>query len=332
MIRKPTLLVFGAGVSCDYGFPTGRKLLMDVANNLRAPSRLYEQMEELEFDKSFLVQFSRELRDSMLPSVDAFLALQKDQQYVRLGKSAIAASLIPLEKDNVLRSRDELKLYEYLWSRLTGTPETYAGNQLSVITFNYDRSFEQFLRQVLFASHPECRGDPAGLKSALSHFEVHHIYGSLGDLDHTSAGYLPYDIEYHKGSLTSGVITKSASRLKLYNEKSDNSMTHRIRELITEAQIICFLGFGFHELNIKRLEFFGLGQNQRTKLFGTAYGLGAGQCDSIGQMFRDIQKSHAEERRESLDDVIIIPDPPITLGRDMKSLDFVNGYHVLLDN
>lgn len=221
MIRKPTVLVFGAGVSCDYGFPTGRKLLMDVANNLCAPSPLYQQMQDLKFDKSLMIQFSRQLRDSMLPSVDAFLAVQNDQQYIRLGKSAIAASLIPLEKDNVLRSRDELKLYEYLWSRLTGTPGTYAGNRLSVITFNYDRSFEQFLRQVLFASHPECREDPAGLRSALSHFEVHHIYGSLGDLDDASAGYLPYDIEYHKDSLTSDIITKSASRLKLYNENTE---------------------------------------------------------------------------------------------------------------
>ena len=219
MIRKPTVLVFGAGVSCDYGFPTGRKLLTDVANNLRAPSRLYQQMEELEFDKSFMLQFSRELRDSMLPSVDAFLAVQKDQQYLRLGKLAIAASLIPLEKDNLLRSRDELKLYEYLWSRLTGTPETYAGNRLSVITFNYDRSFEQFLRQVLFASHPECRGHPARFRSALSHFEVHHIYGSLGDLDDTSAGYLPYAIMRNRISIrgrsvgsnpTAGAILESA--------------------------------------------------------------------------------------------------------------------------
>jgi hypothetical protein len=288
-------------------------------------------MEDLKFDKSFMVRFSRELRDSMLPSVDAFLALQKDEQYLKLGKSAIAASLIPMEKDNVLRSRDELKLYEYLWSRLTGTPGTYAGNRLSVITFNYDRSFEQFLRQVLFASHPECREDSAGLTSALSHFEVHHIYGSLGDLDPASAGYLPYDIEYNKGSLTSAVITKSASRLKLYNEKSDDKFkTHRIRELLTEAEIICFLGFGFHELNVKRLESIGLGRNPKTKLFGSAYGLGEGQCEPIRQMFRDIHKSNAEEHRESLDDVIIIPHPPITLA-PMKSLDFLHGCHVLFD-
>lgn len=107
--------------------------------------------------------------------------------------------------------------------------------------------------------------------------------------------------------------------------------THHIRELVTEAEIICFLGFGFHELNIKRLEFFGLGQNRKTKLFGTAYGLGEGQCEPIRQMFGDILKSQAEQRRESFDDVIEISDPPITLGRGMKSLDFVNGYHVLLD-
>lgn len=30
MINKPTVLVLGAGASCDYGFPLGRELLFNV--------------------------------------------------------------------------------------------------------------------------------------------------------------------------------------------------------------------------------------------------------------------------------------------------------------
>lgn len=332
VICKPTVLIFGAGVSCDYGFPSGRKLLIDIANNLQGPSPLYQSMRDLDFGDSFIVQFSRELSHSMLPSVDAFLAVQTDKQYVKLGKSAIAASLILLEKKATLQSRSELKLYEYLWQRLAGTPGTYASNRLSIITFNYDRSFEYFLRQVLFACHPECRKEPLDFDAALSHFEVLHIYGSLGALDQMSAAYLPYDLQFHKGSMTSGVIAQSASRLQLYNETTtDKSVTERIAQVLKEAEIVCFLGFGFHELNIRRLEFFGLGRNPNAKLFGSAYGLGEGQCEPVRQMLGSIIKSYAESQRESLDDVIKLPDPSIILGRGMNSLDFLRSYHVLLD-
>lgn len=35
MINNRTLLILGAGASCDYGFPTGQQLLEDIINFLQ---------------------------------------------------------------------------------------------------------------------------------------------------------------------------------------------------------------------------------------------------------------------------------------------------------
>src|ERR1043165_5431711 len=175
MIRTKTVLIFGAGVSAEYGFPLGRQLLLRVASQLLDRTSLHQSMVGCGFAESRIRQFARHLKDSMQPSIDAFL--ETNGEYTDIGKAAIAASLIPLEKKTEITSRDELKLYEYLWQHMTGTPGTYAGNGVSVITFNYDRSFEQFLKNTLFASHTDFRQDANKLRVALGHFTVSHVYG-----------------------------------------------------------------------------------------------------------------------------------------------------------
>jgi hypothetical protein len=151
VIRTPTVLIFGAGVSFAYGFPLGRQLLLNTANNLRSPTPVLQSIKDCGFDDSFIGRFSGELIESMQPSIDAFL--ERQPSYSEIGKAAIVAALIPSEAKQRLTSRDDLRLYEHLWSKLTGHVGTYPGNRLGVVTFNYDRSFEQFLRFVLVASH-----------------------------------------------------------------------------------------------------------------------------------------------------------------------------------
>src|SRR5258708_967159 len=104
----------------------------------------------------------------------------------------IAASLIADEGTPALADRSRIKVYEYIWHRARGTPGTYPGNALSVITFNCDRSLEQFLRQSLGDSHPEFRDRGLEFTRALTHFPIVHVYGSLGSLDENSDSYLKY--------------------------------------------------------------------------------------------------------------------------------------------
>ena len=305
MIRKPTLLIFGAGVSFEYGFPLGRSLLLKIVADLEFGSRLCQMMKSLGFTFSAIDQFRRELGLSGQPSVDAFLEQhKKDEQLGKLGKTAIAASLIPSEDEARLNDRSAIRLYEYLWHQISGSPNMYSANQLSIITFNYDRSFEQYLRTVLTASHPEFRDQCNGFNAALSQFDVIHIFGSLGSLETKSSTYLPYGLQGAPNSVT---IEQAAARIKLYHEAQfDDDTSNRIRLRITEAETICFLGFGFHPINIRLLEFCGLGENKDTHHYASAFGLKPGERKSILERVKfDI--TFANEQATSLEALRSLP-------------------------
>jgi hypothetical protein len=297
VIRTKTVLIFGAGVSAEYGFPLGRQLLLRVAAQLMDRTALHQSLVACGFAGSLIRQFARHLKDSMQPSIDAFL--ETNSEYTDVGKAAIAASLIPLEKMAEITKRDELKLYEYLWQHMTGTPGIYSGNGLSVVTFNYDRSFEQFLKNTLFSSHPEFRKDPNQLRIALSHFTVSHVYGSLGELNNPSSeSYLPYQRE---GALDPETILRSTAKIRLFHEtRPGGAAADPIAILLEEAEIVCFLGFAFHKTNIRWLQNLGLGKNRDTKHFGSAFHMKAGEIAGAKTAL-GMQISLGEESQKSLD-------------------------------
>jgi hypothetical protein len=273
MIRRPTVLILGAGASAEYDFPVGRSLLLQIVNELRQPSRLEMDMRSCGFSAELIKQFCRELNDSNQPSVDAFLEQHKDNtDYERLGKAAIAASLIRCEDKPVLTDRRQLKLYEYIWHRASTAPGKYGGNALSILTFNYDRSFEEFLRRSLAASHPEFREKGTAFQEAVSSFPVVHLYGSLGSL-HEAHDLLQYGGGPEHPALPPTILS-AAGRIRLYHQaKFDGRSWEQIQTLIGEAETICFLGFGFYPMNIKLLQGCGLGKNDKTRFYASAFGL-----------------------------------------------------------
>ncbi len=196
-----------------------------------------------------------------------------------MGKAAIAQRLIECEDQPVLRDRTELNLYEYLWHRASTTPGRYASNALSILTFNYDRSFEEFLRRSLSASHPEFRDKGSAFKAALDGFPMLHLYGSLGSLVELDPSYLKYGKTDDPPQ--PATILAAADRIKLYHQaKFDAVSLRQIEGVITQAETICFLGFGFYPTNIKLLRFCGLGKNRDARLYASAFGLKRGEQEA----------------------------------------------------
>ena len=264
-------------------------------------------MQNCGFDQGLIKRFATELGDSGQPSVDAFLDQHKSNtDYEKLGKAAIAASLIPQEERPKLFDKKTLRLYEYIWHASTATPGTYSSNRLSILTFNYDRSFEEYLQTVLAASHPEFH-DRTLLDQALSQFDVIHLYGSLGSLNEKSRHFLAYGGGPNHPPLPPTVLS-AAERIKLYHQAKfdDRDTLERIRLRINEAEKICFLGFGFHPMNIRLLQFCGLGENKTTKHFASAYDLKEGERESKRQLLSfDIEFS--PEGAKSLDALRMLP-------------------------
>jgi hypothetical protein len=89
-------------------------------------------------------------------------------------------------------------------------------------------------------------------------------------------------------------VAKLASKaIKIMHEggSEENLALGRAQKLVRDAEIICFLGFGFLQENLKRLR---LDQrNDTAEVWGSAYGLGAGQVAPIQTFFGNHgNKSH----------------------------------------
>ncbi len=149
MINKPTVLVLGAGASYDYGFHLGRKLMFEVLR-VCSDSKLWGICGAEGIDPESLKLLLNVGPLAQAPSIDTLLEYRTE--FAKGGKAAIAYIMIPQEKEDTLRPREEQRWYEYLFGRMLDqahTSDDFARNHLSVVTFNYDRSLEFFLFEAL---------------------------------------------------------------------------------------------------------------------------------------------------------------------------------------
>lgn len=146
MITTPTVLILGAGASKPFGFPTGRELLHEVVENLVEEPKKFPrtQLLRLGYSAEEIRSFRIFLSKSGQPSVDAFL--EHRPEFVRLGKTAIAQALIPCESLETLfdKTRDSVNWYQHLSDLMDTSLHGFRKNEVSVLTFNYDRSLEAY--------------------------------------------------------------------------------------------------------------------------------------------------------------------------------------------
>jgi hypothetical protein len=249
MITLPTVLVLGAGASADYGFPLGRGLLLQVCRSLGVRHKdvgLKKTLLDLGFARGEIGAFAAELRFSMQPSVDAFL--ENRPEYMDVGKAAIAGCLIPCENLRRLfhRSDEKLTWYEYLLNQMRASIDEFKSNQISFVTFNYDRSLEYFFYTALESTYG--MGEERAVE-LLSSIPIIHVYGQLG-LPH----YLSENGRTYGSEVTQETIEKCVAEIKIIPELADETEEFRqAHKLISKAKRLCFLGFGYHRTNVLRL-------------------------------------------------------------------------------
>src|SRR5437868_2505685 len=120
-------------------------------------------------------------------------------------------------------------------------------NKLSVVTFNYDRSFEAALFIAVQKAYNLTDKEAA---SYVKSIPVLHIYGQLGELPHLSQNSRPYNPLVH-----AGIIMQTIDSIKIVHEGKDKEIPEfqAAREKIEKAKVVCCLGFGYHPENMKRL-------------------------------------------------------------------------------
>ena len=271
MIEKPTVLILGAGASMPYGFPSGEELMLEILEEIRPNSgkELFRVLLGFGFKPNDIDDFYTGLKHSRKFSVDEFL--ERRPEFMKIGKIAITLTLSTYEKkDELFEQKSDKDWYRYLWVKLSDTTfEDFDKNQLSIITFNYDRSIEHFLFSTMRALYKKSRQD---CEKKLKKIPIIHVHGRLGALPWQGKNGRSYN---HKINLDE--VVKISGQIKIMKEQDDSprEFEEAVR-ILNSAELICPLGFGYNPRNLQRLkakETFKI----RKSVYGTTLGFGVAE-------------------------------------------------------
>lgn len=270
MITRSTVLILGAGASQPYGFTSGgelRSAIIETLSTNTTPGFL--ALTQCGHKPDDLAEFRRLLLESTVPTIDEFLDAQPN--FNDLGRRTICNEILSREQPNQLTSRHKGAWYSLFWDAIrTKERSVFRENKLSIITYNYDRSLENFLNVV---SNAFWRNDHAEAGKTLKSLVIHHVYGCISPP--------PWEGQSIRGYLlkkpTAEELRLAADRIRVPAAPPPTGENSEIHSLVTRAERVYFLGFGYHDDNmahlpLKHLEMLGKGSSQ-LPVQGTAHGM-----------------------------------------------------------
>ena len=319
MISSKLVIILGAGAHVPYAFPIGSALTVEIVKLL--PSQVNDNHNELIYElfdlynnkignlRQSLVNFRTLLNSSGHSSIDSFLATHSGKEgFSEIGKYIVAKLLLPLEfrydfsrahrlrirADNEDGDQDWLSyLFEKMVAGCLASPSDFLkNNNVSFVTFNYDRTLEHFLRIRLQHTYDL---SPEEAWTYAKQIPINHVYGSLGVYDSNSV---------HGGKLSPSQINTSAASIRLMHEErssssqNNSSQIAKIINLISSAQRICFLGFAFDPDNVNLLQL-GICCNAKP-VYASRYKMPNGEWQRVCEIFHQSNNlvRHPEECRE----------------------------------
>ena len=297
-----TTIVLGAGASKEAGLPIGRELKSQIARlvDIRYEDGFTRASGSAEIDGAFRVSCRTEgtrdinpylhacwrIRDAMpqAVSIDNYLdAHAYDRLTVTAGKLAIAQSILEAEKRSSLYiaqgRRGEMidfgrmeetwfnKFVQLLTENCRASDLPTSLSNLTVISFNYDRCFEQFL---YFALKNYYRLEDREITDLLNDFSVYHPYGRVGSLPWQRQ---QTPIEFGVDPTPQSLLAIS-TQIRTFTEGTDpqTSSIDAIRGAVASCDRLIFLGFAFHPMNMQLLSSTENESAPRAS-YGTALGL-----------------------------------------------------------
>lgn len=262
MIHMRTLLVLGAGASTPFGFPDAKEL-----RNLIASGKLSDVLMSCGCTQPEVTEFTDAFRRSGFP-MDHFLCARPE--FGKIGRLATAAILLPLERDEALYAAGSIGGSDWcqsLWLAMTDGvtgPKELQTNQLKVITFNYERSFERYLH--LTAAATFGLSEAAAFESIAS-FSAYHVRGSLGPYGNTRFQY---------GGGTPNAIHDASLGIRIAGSP-EPMVDSTCVDLFNWSQQVFVLGFGFDPRNCAML---GFSPREKAIPFRAIYATGRFLTDS----------------------------------------------------
>ena len=270
------VLILGAGASHHYGFPLARDIVRQVIDKTDMP--VPERTRELGLDADVFEAFVRRLRMSGATSVDQFAEYLDDQAEISMAKALIAYYLALHERrDDLTHQGRQDPWYELLANHLIGpTLNTFPQRDIAIITFNYERSLDQYLYDCLLSrfkgKHPveEIRG-------AFLRLPLIHIYGRIGHLPgFARAGEAE---RRYEPIMNHDQLARATGSMHLLPElRRNEGLGDRdaARRCLAEAtDDVTFLGFAYSQENLEALDLTKTHKGKR--LHGTVLGFELGE-------------------------------------------------------
>lgn len=247
MINKSTVLILGAGASKPFGFPLGNELkkrivdLQDVSEK-NFNNSLMNNLAMAGFNYADIVEFARHLGASPFSSVDRFLEYSTvfRGKVREIGCAAIATELL-IRSQNLNDCR-EFNWIGILFNALAPDFDKMRKGCLTVITYNYDCSFEYLLYKGLISTI-----EPARAKQAFEKIDIIHLHGRLVPSAH------PWELQYVSADTIRNSIEPEKGIKIIHEQDHKAGLFVNARLAIKSAERIFFLGFGYDEVNLERL-------------------------------------------------------------------------------
>jgi hypothetical protein len=324
VIKRKTVFVVGAGASFELKFPLGEELVLQIGKALKfSPSTFGETTSTGDKDlwqtikrhasqgQSSLGEY---LQAALKVSAASHLGISIDNIVHQLGnqplvavcaKFGIARRILDAEASCALRETDEQPSFQWAEARgtwlggfaqllvqdLQRTSLEGIFQNVSIISFNYDRNVRRFLPLVLQSQFGIEESEARELSKGM---RIFHPYGSIGPLPWEG---LPAAVAYGKCRLET--MLTAAGNLRTFTEQiEDESHLADMRAALSEAERIVFLGFSYLPQNMELLTRGMVGSADQ--IMGTCYNLSAPDqtlvAHKLGHFFPVGARSYREAR------------------------------------
>lgn len=283
MFQENTVFVIGAGASAEFGFPVGWQLMNTIKKNSFFEFTSYQAPKG---DADLLTALKKRYRDEIerkhrllacaeihraidsAKSIDAFIYRNAhDPMITEMGKVQIAFALAKAERESKLFIRqgqmldsidwdsiDKTWIAQFAYGLFDGVKSTEVdsiGNNITVISFNYDRSIEFYLASAIERSFQNV--DLERAHEIVGRMNIIHPYGILGKLPVSAHGSGEDYVKYGPTTHDVDLWTMASTLITFSESMNDNEIVGKIKHAIGSARTIVFMGFAFAKQNMDLL-------------------------------------------------------------------------------